>query len=115
MSEETKVTENKKDGSGLKILLGCVCAFLIVLTILLAVGADQREIEIVNLENQYRVLLSENERLQNKIDTLSSAEQEPSQEIELLNTIGQAIQESKSVDLMIETENGKVHFVYEAK
>jgi hypothetical protein len=38
-----------------------------------------------------------------------------SDELQALNAIGEAIANSKSVDLTIETNSGKVHLVYEAK
>jgi hypothetical protein len=68
------------------------------------------------LQQQIQKLEVENEVLKHNYDMLSGIDNnEPSQEVELLNTIGQAILDSKSVDLNIETENGTVRFKYEAK
>lgn len=93
--------------------------FLIVITAKVITLSDiSRQNEA--LSQAGKQLQMENEALQNQIDMLTGTEpyEEPnenSQELELLNTIGQVIQESKSVDITIENESGKVHFVYESK
>ena len=96
-----------------KVGVGSLCLIIFVLLLTSGVAIGQRD----DLRNKVKTLQVENQTLQHNLDIANTpiTDDVTSPEIEALNTIGQAIANSKSVDLTIETEGGKVHFVYEAK
>jgi cell division protein FtsB len=114
---KTELTKMKTDFILVLIIVGVVTTLFIGITIVVIFNTQNSDVKTLNERIQY--LESENQTLQHNIDIITGGfeftPQENSQELELLNTLGEAIQNSKSVDLTIDTQNGKIHFIYEAK
>ena len=98
------------------IVVIVIVTALVLLLVGVGVGISKLKSDNANLQQQVNELKVENDVLKHNYDMVNSIDtNKNSPELEALNTIGQAIANSKSVDLTIDTTNGKVHFLYEAK
>ena len=98
-------------------IIGVVLILLIILIFEVGVTISDVSKQNTVLKQQNQELQVENETLQYNLDIATPQnDTNISPELEALNTIGEAIGNSKKTEITIETKDGTtVHFLYEAK
>ncbi len=97
-----------------------MCIFVSLLVGVLAIGIpmecknQELKSEIADLQRQVAELTVENMNLENSQSVYETYDELP--EMEVFNSIAQAIGESKKTEIKVESEDGTVfHLVYEGK